>query len=172
MVAVVVPVIVLLAIVTFGKVSVPVDVIAPELIVPVVLKLPLVCVKLPVCVSVPVMPTAANVLMPVTPNVPPIVALPSNCALLVISTCLPVYGVNTKLVAVVVPVTVLLAIVIFGNVNVPVLVIAPELIVPVVLKLPLVCVKLPVCVRVPVMPTACNAVVPVVTVKSCPTTKL
>ena len=67
----------------------PVLVIAPELIVPVVLKLPLDCVKLPVCVNVPVIVVPASVVVPVTPSVPPIVALLSNVAGLVIST-LPV----------------------------------------------------------------------------------
>ena len=70
----VVPVIVLPLIVTSGSVSVPVDVIAPELIVPVVLKLPLVCVKSPVCVNVPVIPTACNDVVPdVTVKLLPIV---------------------------------------------------------------------------------------------------
>ena len=78
----VVPVIVLLAIVTLGSVNVPVLVIAPELIVPVVEKLPLDWVKFPVCVNVPVIPTAAKVLVPVTVNVPAIVALPETANVL------------------------------------------------------------------------------------------
>ena len=48
----------------------PLEVIAPELIVPLVVKLPPVCPMAPTTVNVPVMPVAASVLAPVTPNVP------------------------------------------------------------------------------------------------------
>ena len=107
------------------------------------------------------MPVAANVVVPVTPNVPVMFTLLSNCAELVTSTNCPVFAVKVKLVFEVVPVIVLPLNVMSGSVNVPLLVIDPELTVPLVVKLPPVCPIAPATVSVPVMPVAANVVAPV-----------